>query len=145
MMASFLLLVFSGFGVSAQSEKQSPRSGSEKVNRSTFVYRDTLKLDFYSLNRSFSENRPLIILVHGGGFSSGKRDGADEAEFSRKMARKGYAVASISYRLTRKGESFGCDCPAQTKIGTFVKASGSEAKWAANSLATNVLPVPGGP
>ena len=89
----------------------------------TYLYKDTLKLDFYSLREVDSEDRPLIILVHGGGFSGGKRDGLGESEFCNKMARKGYAVASISYRLTRKGGSFGCDCPSRTKINTFVKAS----------------------
>ena len=94
-----------------------------EINRQTLTYRDTLQLDFYSAEATTSNERPLIVLVHGGGFSGGTRDGIGETAFCREMAGSGYAVASISYRLTRKGASFGCDCPARDKIDTFVKAS----------------------
>lgn len=116
-LALILFLVFPESDANAQTEIE--------VIKDTYVYKDTLKLDFYSsqrLGEAVTEKRPLVVLVHGGGFSGGKRDGTGESEFCRKMAQKGYAVASISYRLTRKGESFGCDCPAETKISTFVKA-----------------------
>ena len=93
------------------------------IDRQTFTYRDTLQLDFYSTEAPASHARPLIVLVHGGGFSGRARDGIGEPAFCREMAGSGYAVASISYRLTRKGASFGCDCPARDKIDTFVKAS----------------------
>ncbi len=96
---------------------------SGDISRQTFTYRDTLQLDFYSAEVPVSHARPLIVLVHGGGFSGGTRDGIGETTFCREMAVSGYAVASISYRLTRKGASFGCDCPARDKIDTFVKAS----------------------
>ena len=72
---------------------------------------------------SDSVKKPLLVLVHGGGFSGGTRDGKDEQTFSREMASKGYDVASISYRLTRKESGFGCDCPARDKINTFLMAS----------------------
>ena len=41
--------------------------------------------------------RPLVILVHGGSFQSGSR--ADLASAARDYARRGYAAATISYRL----------------------------------------------
>jgi len=94
-----------------------------EIERLTFTYKDTLKLDFYSHEASAGKERPLIVLVHGGGFSGGNRDGVGETTFCREMAGSGYAVASISYRLTRKGATFGCDCAAKDKISTFVKAS----------------------
>jgi acetyl esterase/lipase len=113
--ALVFLLIAGGSGLSAQAQAE--------VSRSTLIYKDTLKLDFYSLPEAAADSRPLLVLMHGGGFSGGRRDGAGETEFCNAMALKGYAVASISYRLTRKGESFGCDCPAETKISTFVKAA----------------------
>jgi len=94
-----------------------------KVNIETYIYKDTLALDFYTMRKGVEVNRPLVVLVHGGGFSFGKRDNETEVEFCESLARHGYSVASISYRLTRKNESFGCDCPAETKIETFVQAS----------------------
>lgn len=94
-----------------------------KVNKETLAYKDTLLLDIYTLDKDQKPERPLLILVHGGGFASGKRDGDDEAAFCTDMAKKGYAVASISYRLTRKDDPFNCDCATEKKINSFVSAS----------------------
>jgi poly(3-hydroxybutyrate) depolymerase len=41
--------------------------------------------------------RPLMIWVHGGGFSSGSRNGF--AANASRLAQRGFAVASIDYRL----------------------------------------------
>jgi acetyl esterase/lipase len=62
--------------------------------------------------------------VHGGGFSGGERNSEGIKTFCKQMAGYGYVVASISYRLTRKGEktAFGCDCPANDKLNTFQAA-----------------------
>lgn len=92
------------------------------IERETLIYADTLQLDFYSRQDNVNPDRALILLVHGGGFSGGRRDNPQEMNFAKKMAAEGYAVASISYRLTRKGKSFGCGCPAQEKIETFVSS-----------------------
>jgi acetyl esterase/lipase len=42
-------------------------------------------------------SRPAVVLVHGGGFTSGSR--ADMAGTARSYARRGYVAATISYRL----------------------------------------------
>lgn len=92
------------------------------IEKSVHTYSDTLRLDFYTAKDSkASTERPLILLVHGGGFAGGTRDNPEEAKFSQTMATKGYAVASISYDLTRAGKrnGFGCNCPATQKIETF--------------------------
>jgi para-nitrobenzyl esterase len=94
-----------------------------KITKQTFQYKDTLQLDFYTLDKAQSVDRPLLVLVHGGGFASGKRDGADESKFCEAMAQKGYAIASINYRLTRKNDPFSCDCATEKKMNTFVSAS----------------------
>ena len=113
-------LIFANLSLQAQ-QKYVGQIYSDLV-KSTHTYIDTLKLDFYTATQNQKDNsRPLIVLVHGGGFSGGKRDNAQETEFSQTMAAKGYAVASISYHLTRKGKAtgFGCDCPASEKLETF--------------------------
>ncbi|HEA29376.1 MAG TPA: alpha/beta hydrolase [Leeuwenhoekiella sp.] len=92
------------------------------IEKSVHTYADTLRLDFYTAKESRSTaDRPLLVVVHGGGFAGGKRDNPEETKFAQKMATKGYAVASISYDLTRAGKrnGFGCDCPAALKIETF--------------------------
>jgi len=116
----FTTLVFSVFSLGAQ-QKYIGQVYADLV-KSTHTYTDTLKLDFYTAAHNKDDStRPLILLVHGGGFSGGKRDNPQETKFSETMASKGYAVASISYHLTRKGKptGFGCDCPASEKMETF--------------------------
>lgn len=112
LLMAFLLPPLLGYG----------QQGS-KITKQTFQYKDTLELDFYVSDQAPPADRPLLVLVHGGGFDSGKRDGADESKFCDAMAQKGYAVASISYRLTRKNDPFSCDCDTEKKMSTFVGGS----------------------
>lgn len=96
------------------------------VDKQTFAYAtvdgEVLYLDLYRAVGDTEMKKPLILYVHGGGFSGGSRDGDNLVAFAEDFAKKGYAVASISYRLTMKGKSFGCDQPAQNKIKTFQAA-----------------------
>lgn len=89
---------------------------------STHTYKDTLQFDFYSPKSTNNEAQPLIVLLHGGGFASGARNGANEVRFCKAMAEKGFAVASISYRLTRKNDPFNCECDTEKKFFSFVSA-----------------------
>lgn len=96
------------------------------VHSYTYIIKDgvNLDLDVYMPFEDHEDNRAVLLYVHGGGFSSGARDGADIVRFCKQMAAYGYVTASMSYRLTRKGEStgFGCDCPADEKLKTFQAA-----------------------
>jgi acetyl esterase/lipase len=58
-----------------------------------------LLYDFYSPTADTAQKRPLIIYIHGGGFTSGTRSYPSVKLLCRKMAMKGYAVASLDYRL----------------------------------------------
>lgn len=62
---------------------------------------EVLYLDFYqpSPNTDLLAERPLLIYAHGGGFTGGSRKWPSIRLMCEKMARRGYAVASISYRL----------------------------------------------
>jgi para-nitrobenzyl esterase len=57
----------------------------------------TLLADVYEPCGDTETLRPLLIAIHGGAFASGNK--ADLAAFSTAMAKRGYVVASISYRL----------------------------------------------
>lgn len=58
-----------------------------------------LLFDFYEPSGDTLLQRPLIIYIHGGGFTSGSRSYPSVKLLCQKMAQKGYAVANIDYRL----------------------------------------------
>jgi len=119
------ILLFSA-GLSSQ-ERYSVNSFDE-INRETYTYAtkngEELKLDIYLPGNDSDFERATIIYVHGGGFSSGQRDSEKIQQFCNNLAGYGYIVASISYRLTRKDKEggFGCNCPAEEKLNTFISA-----------------------
>ncbi|MEL6133525.1 MAG: alpha/beta hydrolase [Bacteroidota bacterium] len=84
-----------------------------------------LKLDIYTPKEDTLQRRPVLFWVHGGGFSTGKRDSEPEVRWMQTFAQKGYVAVAISYRLLRKGtpEGFGCDCPREEKINAFKAAA----------------------
>lgn len=80
---------------------------------------EILKLDLYEPENDTETKRPLIVFMHGGGFSGGSRNAKPEVNFAKDAARKGYLFASISYRLSRKGKSFNCTTPMAEKMEAF--------------------------
>jgi predicted esterase len=91
--------------------------------KTTYIYAikeiDTLKLDVYSSDsiQQIGKKLPVLLWMHGGGFSSGTRDSKYETELCQFAAQNGFIGISISYRLLRKGTKtgFGCDCPKEIK------------------------------
>ena len=59
----------------------------------------TLRFDFYEPAGDTLAARPLIVFAHEGGFVTGTRDDQFITSFAPRMARLGYCVASIDYRL----------------------------------------------
>lgn len=59
----------------------------------------TLLADVYQPAEDNASARAAIIYVHGGGFTGGTRDAPNEIYFCESLAKKGYMVASIDYRL----------------------------------------------
>ncbi|NOT35808.1 MAG: alpha/beta hydrolase fold domain-containing protein [Saprospiraceae bacterium] len=62
---------------------------------------DSLLLDFYypNLGIDLSPKRPFIMLFHGGGFTSGNKQGGDIVDLCVQFALRGFVCASVSYRL----------------------------------------------
>ncbi len=102
-----IILILSVSGVSLAQ--------NTSIQIKSFIYKDSLQLDFYQPLIKNDHPSPLLVLMHGGGFASGARDGVAEVKFCKTMAEKGYAIASISYRLTRKNDPFNCDCDTEKK------------------------------
>lgn len=50
---------------------------------------------------------PLLLYIHGGGFTGGSRDTASSGDLVRSFLRAGIAFASIDYRLIRTPETIG--------------------------------------
>lgn len=122
-----LLLLFTCmfFHVALSQERYQQALFSE-VNTSTHTYAEKgdeeLQLDIYQANEDTASQRPLILYVHGGGFSGGSRQADNVVKFCHSLAKHGYVAASMSYTLTMKGQSFGCNQPADNKIETFLQA-----------------------
>ena len=106
---------------------------------------DTLQLDVFEPEASFDtlSKRPLIMLIHGGAFLAGAR--ADMHYQCMEYARRGFVVASISYRL-------GWNCSATDLLGVCVFCQGEnynlqtatyravqDARAALRFLSTNAL------
>jgi len=72
--------------------------GPEPVAIETMEYSDSLKLDYY---RAVGKSpAPCVVAIHGGAWSQGDRSESNAVRQSYHwLARHGYAVASIDYRL----------------------------------------------
>lgn len=84
------------------------RSEPAIVACDTFVYAvkegDSLRLDRYTYAPALEPDRPApcLLFVFGGAFIEGSRDADNYRPFFEYLARKGYAVVSIDYRLGLK-------------------------------------------
>ncbi len=95
-----------------------PDLHAQDFERVTINYTDTLSMDVF-IPITGDQNKPLLVYVHGGGFSGGARDSNRNLEFCQYFVERGWVTATVSYHLTRKGKGFGCEVPVQDKIETF--------------------------
>jgi acetyl esterase/lipase len=74
-----------------------------------------LELDLFIPDAKFEKKgRPVVLFVHGGGFSGGNKESGHT--FSKYLASKGFITASISYELYMRDKSFSCDGILSEKI-----------------------------
>lgn len=91
------ILVFAAFSAGAE------------VVRSTHTFaivdKDTLRLDRYVDNsvRPDSAGYPTMIYIHGGGFVGGSRVNAAQQFYANNMAKNGWQVLLVNYRLAGYG------------------------------------------
>lgn len=69
------------------------------ANTSSTGVNTQLDLDFYEPTGDTETARPLIIWAHGGSFIFGSKTDADVVTLGNAFAKKGFAFASIDYRL----------------------------------------------
>jgi predicted esterase len=80
----------------------------DEVNVETVTYSsDTLglEMDVYQPVGDANTNRPVIVLAHGGGFVGGERTNPVMVRLGENLAKRGYVVASITYRLAPSFQS----------------------------------------
>ncbi|MFA5327611.1 MAG: alpha/beta hydrolase [Prolixibacteraceae bacterium] len=58
-----------------------------------------LYMDIYYPKTDVFKNRPLVMLIHGGAFYIGSKESIAERTLATSLAKCGYLVASIDYRL----------------------------------------------
>ncbi|RYG41200.1 MAG: alpha/beta hydrolase [Chitinophagaceae bacterium] len=98
----------------------------------TYFANDTLKLelDLFLPKKSQKQPTPLLIHVHGGGFSGGERQSGHG--FCKFLADNGFASATITYTLYAKGKKFSCDGVLTEKVKAF--QYGVDDLWLATSF-----------
>ncbi|MCK5764498.1 MAG: T9SS type A sorting domain-containing protein [Bacteroidales bacterium] len=111
------ILFLSGFILLSVSQAQNPGCDGERflypVFDSVTVVSDViygnnitvggkeidLKMDIYEPYKDTLSLRPVIFIVHGGGFTSGSKSGGRFVKLSKNYAYRGYVAVSIDYRL----------------------------------------------
>lgn len=58
-----------------------------------------LKMDLYFSRTDSLKKKPLVMLIHGGAFYIGSKESACEQALAYALAKRGFFVASIDYRL----------------------------------------------
>lgn len=69
------------------------------INKTNTGTTQTLTLDFYEPPMDTASQRPLIIWAHGGAFYQGSKNDQDIVTLCQRFSKKGFACASINYRL----------------------------------------------
>jgi len=92
------------------------KANAQKKTTLTYFQNDTLKLDLdlFLPEKPSGKKLPLLLYVHGGGFSGGERESGHG--ICKYLAGNGYAAATISYSLYMKGKNFSCDGILSEKI-----------------------------
>ncbi len=75
-----------------------------------------LKLDIYQPLGDTLKKRPLVVLIHGGGFYIGSKQSVSERKLGMELSSRGYVVASINYRLGFKPTSSDIELSAYRAI-----------------------------
>ncbi|WP_179347983.1 alpha/beta hydrolase [Winogradskyella pacifica] len=99
--------------------------------KETYIYsikgNDTLSMDVFTpKNIKKTDSLPVLLWMHGGGFSGSHRAYPDDTNLVKYAAEKqNYIGVSIDYRLLRKNKTtgFGCDCTKDEKMETFKQAA----------------------
>jgi len=94
-----------------------------------------LKLDILEPKDIPAINRPGVLLLHGGGFQGGRRDGRDMVRFANELASAGYVCFLAEYRL--EGDNPPAPAPIAQSIERAAHAAFVDAKVAMRHIRAN--------
>ena len=97
----YLTTLFAFTSAQSQCDGRYQEEIFNAVSVTTVTYSDVynLQMDVYQAEGDFETGRPLIILAHGGSFIAGVRSNPSMVSLGNAFAKRGYVVASITYRL----------------------------------------------
>jgi dienelactone hydrolase len=99
---NIIIIILSVLAILAQNQRYKDAIFSTYQVQRNIVYGVGSKnvLDIYTGYGDVAENRPLVIFIHGGGFKDGDKVSNFGTKVCGGLAKRGYVVASINYRLT---------------------------------------------
>lgn len=86
----------------------------DKPERISYAVKDTSNLWFDHYKPAAKSNGISVLFVHGGSFTGG--DPVNQYPMAEGLAKLGYRVFVIKYRLYLRGKSFGCNTPVNEKL-----------------------------
>ncbi|HEY9677663.1 MAG TPA: alpha/beta hydrolase [Drouetiella sp.] len=99
----YLLFVFetASFAQTNTPAKPPPQSQSYKLSANVSYHPGLSQCtgDIYTPNLAKGKQLPAVVVVHGGAFTSGSKDDFNAIESSIDLARSGFVVFDINYRL----------------------------------------------
>ncbi len=102
------LIAWSAFPVTLQAQRYHEQTFPSASVERDVVYgsapdyqgvNTTLLLDVYTPDGDVAPARPLVVLVHGGGFTGGGKAGENLQTWGMDLAKRGFVAISIEYRL----------------------------------------------
>ena len=84
----------------------------------------SLRLDLYTPKNTISNKLPVIMLIHGGGWTQGHK--TTWAELASDLAERGYAAVSIDYRFITEAKYPACLEDCVTAVNWVVKNAGAK-------------------
>ena len=112
-----VLLTAAAFSRAEPQKETDKHPDSDQITSQTLVYKEIGKKKLYLdvFCPPSDSKTPVFMMVHGGGWSGGKRSGPKETLLKDSLPKAGIAFVSIDYRLLR-GD------PAEITTGTFDRA-----------------------
>jgi acetyl esterase/lipase len=102
---AFPLFIFPLVAVNVIAAPQFPDDIRVQQNVAYLPEGRTEKADLYFPKEDAAKPRPAVLIIHGGGFTSGVRDAAREINIGSTLGRNGYVCMSIDYALSKGGKA----------------------------------------
>lgn len=125
-----LTVVFAAVALQGCTDRHDPTQ--PRVDKG-IPFADGLKLDLYR-PAGDSDLWPAVVLVHGGGFVSGRRE--DMSVIADALARRGYVTVTVDYRLS-KGDWFPATTLDQPGLAEAAALAGADVDTAIAWLRAN--------